>query len=301
MQAQIESFLALSYRGVPGVLRIDSGQPGPVSAILAGTHGNETGDIEALLRLRKELCPERGSVLLILVNPEAARENKRYLAHNMNRLPRHPAEWAGTPEGERLEALLPLLEQIDGSVLDLHSTSADAPPMLISIDATGCEAASCSSLPFEILLSDITQHLCGRFLLEACPKASLRLLAECGQHHAPQTAQRALELSLCLLRRSGHLPLNPAPPTKSLTHYRIIAPMHLPEDAAGFRLLRPIAPFEWVEEGQPIACNGSIQATAPQSGHAIMCPQTEGLLDSREALLFLCRKGYNDPRRKTRG
>jgi Succinylglutamate desuccinylase / Aspartoacylase family len=291
MREWVEDFLQENTLGVPGVLQIDSGKPGPISAILGATHGNEIGGIEALLRLRKELRPECGSVLLILVNPEAARENKRYLTHNMNRLPDTPSRWAGTNEGERLAALIPLLEKVNGAVIDLHSTSADAPPMLISLDAAGCEAALCPSLPFDTLLSGIAEHLSGKAILEYFPKAPLRLLAECGQHHALETVERAVAISLCLLRKSGNLPLaSPLPINKPVTHYHVIAPMHLPRDASGFRLLSPLAPFEWVEKGQPIACNGSTQALAPESGWAIMCPKTDGLLDAREALLFLCRK-----------
>jgi hypothetical protein len=85
------------------------------------------------------------------------------------------------------------------------------------------------------------------------------------------------------------LPLWYAEP-KVLERYIVQHAVHVPDCEAGYRLPKPIAPFEWVEQGRAIACNGAAPILAPQGGYAIMCPETEEVLDHREALLFLCAK-----------
>lgn len=290
------------YRGVQGVLAVESEIPGPVAAILACTHGNEPAGLGAIDYLLSDLHLRCGTLLCIIVNPLAAQayfsaqtdleqQNARYIDHNMNRVPSHIEQWAHSVEGDRLSALMPILETIDGGVLDLHSTSADAPSMLITVDDAGCDAARCGSAPFEHVISNITPFLSGRFLIETCVNAPLKLLAECGQHHCPDAGNRAIDMSLAFLNRLGMLQETHRPAINPQKHcYRVEHAFRLPETPTPFRLLKHIAPFEWVDEGQKLVCNGDTQVAAPIGGYAVMCPNTEGPLCSKEALLFICSK-----------
>lgn len=262
---------------------------GPTAAILACTQGNEPAGLSAIDYLLRDLQLLRGRVLFILINPEAAKAGKRYIDKNMNRLPASPTDWAGTVEGARYGELLPILQEINGGVLDIHSTSAASPPMLIVVDETGAKAAAEPHSPFQHVVQGIERHLCGKFMIEACTQASLKWLAECGQHTCPEAASRAVEASLSFLYALGMVEIPPWQVTKKeVTLYQVQQALHLPEGCEGLRLIQPITPFEWVEKGQKIACNGSQQLEIPQSGYAIMCPATKEILDNREALLFLC-------------
>jgi len=293
MSAFLTTLTASHYRDVPGIMALDSGVAGPTVAILACTHGNEPVGLDVLEYLLSDLRLERGRLLAILVNIEAAKTDRRYIDHNMNRVPDNLAEWAGSVEGERLAALLPLLNEVDGGVLDLHSTSAEAPAMLICVDDHGQEMAACPTLPFDHVLSGITPFLSGRFIIEHCANAPLKLLAECGQHQCPEAANRGIAISLAFLRKLGMVEWHGAAEAERASNpkhfYRVKASVSLPEAASDpFRLLQCVEPFEYLQKGQKIACNGNEQVVAPCDGYAIMCPKTEQVLDKREALLFLC-------------
>ncbi len=289
--AMLGKICASSYRGVKGIICKDSGISGPVAAILACTHGNEPAGLAAIEYLIDELRLEKGRLLFILVNPEAARQGRRYIDKNMNRLPHDPMDWAGTGEGERLAQLLPVLNEVDSGVLDIHSTSAPSPTLLLSVDERGYEVANCPSLPFQHIVSGITRFIDARFIIETCLHAPLKLLAECGQHQNPEASRLAVEMSLAFLRKLEMVePLCGEAAVKTKQCFRVIEAVHLPKDGRDFRLLKPIGCFEWLEKGQKIACNGAEQICAPVGGYAIMCPETEEALDCSEALLFLCEK-----------
>lgn len=285
----LDQLMASEYRGVSGVLEVDSGTLGPTAAILACTHGNEPAGLQAIAYLKDELKLQCGRVLFVVVNPEAARQNRRYIDHNMNRLPAHPDVWAGTVEGARYRELQPILKEFDGGVLDIHSTSAACPPMLVLVDERGLQAACEPHSPFSHVITDIAPHLNGHLVIEECPEAAVRMIAECGQHLCPDAGMRAVNISLSFLHHLGMIsqPLWHVVP-KTILQYAVQEAVHVPECASGYRLPKPITPFEWVEQGQPVACNGAVQVLSPRSGYAIMCPETQEVLDHREALLFLC-------------
>lgn len=302
-EAMFHRLMRSRYKNVPGILAVESPEPGPTAAILACVHGNEPAGLGAIDYLLSDLQLARGRVLFVLVNfaaaqnyfsaaDDAGREKARYIDRNMNRLPERGGDWLGTVEGMRLGQLWPVLQEIDGGVLDLHSTSADAPPMLIAVDDTGCEAAECPTVPFTHIIQNIHRFIRGKFMIELCDNAPLKLLAECGQHHCPDASARAVEMSLAFLRKLEMIAPAALPPEESPAKhcYRVKAALRLPEGAEGFRLLRPVAPFERLEKGQEIASNGRERVTAPDSGYAVMCPQTQGALDCSEAVLFLCDK-----------
>src|SRR6202158_1107507 len=90
--------------GIPGVIRIESGKPGPVLGITAGTHGNEPAGISVFHHLLNELDIEKtliaGTLYLVVNNIRAAEaffnaqteeefRKARYHDVNMNRLPKN--------------------------------------------------------------------------------------------------------------------------------------------------------------------------------------------------------------------
>lgn len=290
--------------GASYVVELDSGKPGPSAGIIACVHGNEPVGLAAIQYLLSDIVLECGKLFFIIGNPQAAinyfsascddsRQECRYLDKNLNRLP-EIEEFSGSDiyEYQRAEELLPVLQQLDG-VLDLHSTSSDAPPMLICVDEASVGILTDSLFPFEHVITNINEHIEGKFLIENCDKAQVKILAECGQHECLDASQRAIDISLAFLHRMGLLREvgNSKSPPQEITFYRAAQTVNLPKDCGEFYLRESIKPFELLKKGQVIACNGSDkEVIIPQDGYAIMAPETRNALDVNEALLFLCEK-----------
>lgn len=290
-------------RGATHVVEVDSGRAGPNVGIIACTHGNEPAGLSAINYLLSDLTLTCGKLYFIIGNPKAAecyfdancndgKEQSRYIDCNLNRLPAiDELANSNVYEYKRAQELMPVLQRLDG-VLDLHSTSSDAPPMLLCVDETSVKLVMDSLFPFPYIITDIEEYISGKFLIEYCEKAKVKILAECGQHESLDASQRAIDISLAFLHRMGLVQnLKPEAMHNEVTFYRAKEAMFLPQDCGEFKLRKVIEPFEFIEKGQEVACNGNdTVATSPQEGYAIMCPETQNTLDSSEAVLFLCDK-----------
>ncbi len=303
LEAVLHTIADARTHGATYVVEVDSGISGPSVAILACTHGNEPVGLSAFKYLLSDLILSCGKIYFIVANPEAAgcyfsagcsdsKEGSCYIDQNLNRLP-EKSELAGSSvyELKRAQELLPILERVDG-VLDLHSTSSDAPPMLICVDETSVELVMDSIFPFEHVITGIHKHISGKFLIEYATKAKVKILAECGQHECLEAHQRAIDISLAFLHRMGLVEdIYPTNREKEIHYYQCKQAVFLPQNCDELRLRKVIEAFEFVEKGQVLACNGTdVEAAATDSGYAVMCPETQGTLDTSEALLFLCDK-----------
>lgn len=303
LESVLELMADATTEEIPSVVEIDSGIAGPSAAIIACTHGNEPVGLGAIRYLLSDLILRRGKLYFIIGNPEAAqcyfsadcelgKEGARYIDKNLNRLPEKEALADSEHyEFRRAAELLPILEEVDG-VLDLHSTSSDAPPMLICVDEASARLVQDSLFPFSHVITNICEHISGKFLIEHCMQARLRILAECGQHECLEASQRAIDIALTFLHRMGLVEDFQAPDKeKEVAYYHVKQAVFLPKDCGEFRLRNLIEPFEFIEKGRVIACNGTDkELEAPDSGYAIMCPETHNVLDGSEAVLFLCDK-----------
>lgn len=198
--------------GLPYVTTLDSGRPGPHVMINALTHGNElcgAAALDDLLAL--DLRPVRGRITLSFANHAAYERFEerrpyaaRYIDEDMNRVwdgaslngPRHSIEL------DRARTLRPVVESAD-FLLDLHSTSLPAPPMLLCGSRhKGRRFARALGFPAYVVAD--SGHVAGRRLRdfgafddEASPKGAL--LVECGQHFEEASETVALETALRFL------------------------------------------------------------------------------------------------------
>ena len=114
------------------IWQIDSGQDGPVVALLGGTHGNERTGIEVVRKLQSQFASgERtlltGTFFLVLGNLKAIELNQRgtVLGQDLNRMfyqERIDADPDGTFEDARMRVMQPILATCDISI-DIHSTN----------------------------------------------------------------------------------------------------------------------------------------------------------------------------------
>jgi len=194
--------------GVPYSILFESNAPGPRVHINALTHGNELCGALALDRLIGDgIRPQRGSLCLSFANVAAYEKfdparpfSSRYVDEDMNRI------WSRdvldgsrkSVELTRARALRPLMDRAD-FLLDLHSTSLLAPPMLLcGLQPRGQTLARRMGWPQHVVADK--GHTAGCRLREYDAfddPASKRtaMLAECGQHFSPSSAAVAYDIA----------------------------------------------------------------------------------------------------------
>ena len=99
----------------------------PEIVVIGGVHGNETGGVRAVRRLREaDLDLQRG-VAFVLANPAAIDAGERYLDSDLNRV------FPGDPAGDREEQLAARLCELieDQTTLSLHGTHSQPRPFAL--------------------------------------------------------------------------------------------------------------------------------------------------------------------------
>jgi hypothetical protein len=190
--------------GIDYVWSFTAASPGPHVMLTALVHGNEICGAVALDRmLLAGLRPARGKITFAFCNIEAYRDFSRadpslsrYVDEDMNRVwDRSALEGPrNSHELRRARILRPLVDTAD-YLLDIHSTTAINPPMML----TGIERKHldfAKAIGFPVYLVRDAGHEGGlrlrdyeRFSDVASP--AVALLVESGQHWAKQTAETA--------------------------------------------------------------------------------------------------------------
>lgn len=312
LRPAFHTLLSSYTQGVQGVITIRGAEAGPSIGIGIGTHGNEPAGLGAVAPLLLGGGIACGTLRIFLNNVEAmqryfnaaddaARSQYRYLDRNMNRLPAnlgHRELTADSPyEHRRMQQLLPLLEQCRDGYLDLHSTSADCPPILIAGHATRADHPMSQHVPVALRLTDMAQHMRGRMLMDfAGDRGTVRLLVECGQHHLPQSALVATAAVSGFLTGFEMLekPLAGAaiqPVDMAASHYKVLWGVWLPEDQQTYCLESALEPFTAIADGQILARSQADHCViSPMDGYAVLCPHGNGELSHDEEVLFICEK-----------
>ncbi len=202
--------------GTGFVHRFHSGRPGPHVVINALMHGNEySGAIAAATLLAAGIRPVRGTLSFVFANCAAFAQfdpgfpiMSRYVDEDMNRVwsPASLTDGADSVERRRARELWPLFGTAD-LLLDLHSMQHDRIPlMLCGRSRRGCELARRVGLP-GVIVAD-PGHAGGSRLIDH-PRFTegadgpVALLAECGQHWDPVSAETALAVAARFLLVSG--------------------------------------------------------------------------------------------------
>lgn len=298
-----------THAAIDGVMVMESGVAGPCVGITIGTHGNEPAGLSvADYFMQHPQIISCGTLYLIHNNPgameryfaadneEAARKT-RYVDCNMNRLPDDVMKQtlgADAPyEFKRAQALFTFWQKLVDGVLDIHSTSAPSPSMLMTDEADEAVAALLPHLSIDAWITGITAHIDESFAKHFCGHESTpRLLLEAGQHQCENAGKQALDVALRWLASLGMLANHSfAPATHHPEHYHAFGRVELPDTEEDYRLVQPIGMFEFLAKDQPIALSdkGTL-LTCPEEGYALMCPNTSGPLCAKEALLFLAEK-----------
>lgn len=125
----------------PDVTTRGPGEPEVV--VIGGVHGDETGGVRAVHRLREaDLDLQRG-VAFVLANPAAIDAGRRYLDSDLNRV------FPGDPEGDREEQLAAHICELieDRPTLSLHGTNSRPTPFALVYRSEPREFELAAQLP----------------------------------------------------------------------------------------------------------------------------------------------------------
>ena len=277
--------------------RVRGRAPGPTLIVVAAIHGNEPAGVVAARRVLGRIAAEgielRGDVVCLVGNVAALARDVRCDARDLNRAwtrERLDALRAGTfsprdAEDRELAELHAAIEDAIAaargpvSLLDLHTTSGDGPPFTIVPDG-----AASGVLAWHVPLTCLTgllELLDGTMAVALSARGVAGLVAECGQHRAQGSADRA-EAALWLTLAAGGLLdetrapwLGPMrglldaargglPRTVAVVHRHAVAPGDAFVMAPGFRH------FDRVTRGQVLARDVRGDVVSPHDGYLLM-------------------------------
>lgn len=241
---------------LPGIgLVLDSQIAGPSVGIFALTHGNEPAGLQAQERFLQEYGLQAlkcGKVFLLQINPRAYQHNVRFLDLNMNRIGKYTRTHQGY-EMQRLEELLPILEELDVA-LDIHSVPTPI-PQTIGISATQYQAMAEEILGVDMLLVDDRFDEAGSLISYITRRGKPAFGIECGSHQDAGASERALDAMLRLLQAEKMLDLHDLkkipPPDSVFKFFQEIYP-----ESLDFHYLKPYRNFEMIAAGEVYAQDG---------------------------------------------
>ena len=302
LKSLFEYSVGQRYRGVPGVIRIDSGAPGPTAAISLFTHGNEPSGLAVLWRalqddiLAKRL--ERGSVLFVLNNIEAAgrsfslstpeeRRRARFIDINMNRLPKNALELTTDSRSElrRLRELYPIYREIDVA-LDVHSTSQESDPMVIEI--TNMDRGLTKGFGIDKVLVNIVPIQVGipiGCFFGGIDREITVFEIEAGSHENPNSFGCAIDSAFKFLANLNMIKLESPAGPREISEYRIASSVLFPNDT--YQLVKVFRDFEAITQGQVLAAGDGEPILSPIDGHTLFGTPNRKPASIAEEALFL--------------
>lgn len=302
-------FKEAQYRGVSGVMCIESGKPGPVLGITACTHGNEPVGLAVFEYLLNELHIEQtlisGTLYLVINNYKATEKffrsssedqirKSRYCDINMNRLPRNALVLTDDKchEIQRVQELYPIWQCFTYG-LDIHSTTALMDPMIISRGGV-FHSKLMRGFPIEVLVSNIDRKQIGipAFAFYGGLDKDIPVFAiEAGQNAEPATFERAIRCTKALLQNLKML--HGVPDTginiKEYREYHIDGALLFPD--VSFDLIKSYRSYDSIRKGEVLARNAEREEIrAPFDGHLIMPTSRRGSeKDISEEVAFISR------------
>ena len=277
--------------------RVRGREPGPTLIVVAAIHGNEPAGVVAARRVLDRIASERielrGELTCLVGNVAALARDVRCDTRDLNRswTPDRLAQLrAGTfaPRDAEDRELAALHATIDAAVaaargpvslLDLHTTSGDGPPFTI-VPGGEKSRAFARHVPLTCL-TGLLELLDGTMAVAMAARGVPSLVAECGQHRAPESADRAeaalwLALAAAGLVDEAHAPWIAAmralldaaraglPRRVDVVHRHAIAP------GDGFVMAPGFRHFDRVAKGRVLAKDVRGDVVAPMDGYLLM-------------------------------
>lgn len=298
--------------GVTGVLKIDSGIPGPVLGITACTHGNEPSGLAAIEHLLNVVNVEsnllKGTLYLVVNNLKAAqaslmsrhlpKENRRktyrYIDMNMNRLPKDllTDAYAGDHqplEVKRARELAPIWATFTHG-LDIHSTVGDIAPMIITgrgaLHADLVRGFPITKVLTEIDVVQIGSPVFGFFGGKDAMDVPVFEI-EAGTHQSVASFECAAICAEALLKNLGMIGGKTEAAVSQYEIYEIFDTIVFPNNS--HELTRTFEDFEKILAGTRLAQGRGHAFVTTTDCHTLFCVSSGKPLSIAEEVMFLSR------------
>lgn len=204
-----------------GPLDVTIRGPGePEVAVIGGVHGDETGGVRAVCRLREADLDFQRGVAFVLANPAAIDAGKRFLDSDLNRV------FPGDPDGDREERLAAHLCEVieDYTTLSLHGTHSQPRPFALIHRSQPREFDLAAQLPVPQVVdhwgvNEQTITMCG-----------LTVEIEVGSQATDEAATSAERQTRAFLKRVNAL--SGEPPDADPDYFHMAEPVPKPPDAS---------------------------------------------------------------------
>ncbi len=256
-------------------------EKGPKTIVLGGVHGNETVGIDVIKKLEKTLSPENicGSLTLIFGNPEANKQDKRFIDIDLNRLmseeilAQSAAKSSLNNEEKRSVEIAPLFESVD-YLLDLHATIKPSVGFCYS-DNTEQHHALCSFFDVAYVLSPEEPHITSTmstcFDNYADALGGIGLTLEAGWLKDDSLLGTTYDSVINYLSYIGTLKQTATPPNKPQKKLLIYKELIAKTDDFAFTF--DIKNFDKLEPGKVFATDGGEEITVERESYMIF-PKT---------------------------
>jgi len=264
----------------PAITTRSARQPGKSLAIFAGVHGNEKAGVIALQRAIKTLSIRRGTVHSVIANPQAVKQNQRFIEKNLNRCFVKPNRDRSV-EDELARILMGLLDKCD-ALLDLHGYNGrEDRPFLI------CEKPSfdlARQLDFNIVSYGWAKAQPGGTDSYMYAQNKIAICAECGSNLLPkkysalafETIQKFLQYFDAIDSTQG--------PTINRSQQFIEATKSIVKQSNSFSFDRPYVNFDHLIPGKVFATDGQRRYIA-QNNECIIFPRPQAAVGSEACVI----------------
>lgn len=291
---------ACTFEGVPGVAHFSGEGKGLTVGITVCTHGNEPAGLAAadyIFSYFEKNPLKIGEVFLVLNNIEATkrylhaktdeeRSRTRFVDINLNRLPEDMFNDSNETRYEILRAreLIPIWRRFTVG-LDIHSTSQDAEPMLISVGKLK-NIDHLSGFPVQKLISNIDKVMQDRAVAEFFGSEESEAYGlECGGHEQSSSFALAVHCAQALLENVGMIDVVTVKTPQTIEEYVVREAVFFPNDS--YTLTKIFKNFEPVMKGTVLATGNGSDIRASEDGHALFAPNTINPIYKNEEVLFL--------------
>lgn len=236
----------------PVVIEKKGKLPGKNIVVMVGVHGNESFGVDAIRELIPKLKLNKGKVTFIIANPEAVKQNKRFIEYNLNRcfLKNQPQNIFNSYEGKIARDIMPIFEEADW-LLDIHgSNSFNSIPFVICREQSFDLA---SNLQLSIISYNWDKFQPGSSDYYMNLQNKIGICVECGCIKDKKSRNVAKEVTLDFLILAGAIKGE----VSKLNDKRFIKIVKLYRNRFGeFRKIRDFADFERLAKKELIGKDG---------------------------------------------
>ncbi len=246
-----------------GIVEINSGKKGPRIGFVCNVHGNELCGRKAVHRVLGEYEIERGSLVLIDGNQEAALLNRRFVKSDMNRMftDKQLSKPNAKDDLKRAQYLANIIPGLNlDQAIDFHSTSAEMKhPFSVCFPSAEHLADMCPVVPIYGWPGIVKGTLIEWMIGQGIPS----LVVETGEHFSTKAVNVAEKVVLSVLAHYQLITLKSPLKIKHQPKFEVLEHVNV-ADADTFTQMKDHESFDKVKPGQLIARDKKRDYRAPE-------------------------------------